>query len=111
MLSTRRAGNPNRFGLTANEEAPRTHAATTLVRARVGARGSRHQSVAEQALVYQSIVGHVANRDMAHDLVGAAAKVHAALTETIDPRIVRAIADAPTVYFAGYNDGVAEQLT
>jgi glucosamine--fructose-6-phosphate aminotransferase (isomerizing) len=48
---------------------------------------------------------------MASDLHGAAGKVEAALTATIDPRIVRTIVEAPTIYFAGYNDGVAEELT
>jgi len=48
---------------------------------------------------------------MADDLDGAADKVHAALTARIDPGIVRALANAPTIYFAGYNDGVAEELT
>ncbi|MEQ9569160.1 MAG: hypothetical protein RLN75_03130, partial [Longimicrobiales bacterium] len=107
------AGNPNRYGLTANEDTLlERHAATTLVLEC----GWEHavaatKSVAEQALVYQSIVGQVAGRDTARDLDGAAEKVEAALTEAIDPDIVRTIADAPTIYFAGYTDGVAEELT
>lgn len=107
------AGNPNRFGLTANEGTLlEEHATTTLVLEC----GWEHavaatKSVAEQALVYQSLVGHVAGRDMAADLDGAAGKVKAALTDSIDPGIVQSLVDAPTVYFAGYNDGVAEELT
>ncbi|OPZ76301.1 MAG: hypothetical protein BWY77_01937 [bacterium ADurb.Bin431] len=34
-----------------------------------------------------------------------------ALTMPIDPAIIAAAAKAPTIYFAGYNDGVAEELT
>ena len=106
-------GNPNRFGLTANEGTLlEQHCATTLVLQC----GWEHavaatKSVAEQALVYQSIVSQAAGRDMADDLAGAAEKVHAALTQGLDPQIVETIANAPTVYFAGYNDGVAEELT
>ena len=107
------AGNPNRFGLTANRDTLlEEHAATTFVlecgwEEAVAAT----KSVAEQALVYQSIISHVAGRNMARDLDGAADKVREALTTTIDPQVIQAVANAPTVYFAGYNDGVAEELT
>ncbi|HSM06514.1 MAG TPA: hypothetical protein VK858_17965 [Longimicrobiales bacterium] len=107
------AGNPNRFGLTANEGTLlESHAATTFVlKCGWEQAVAATKSVAEQALVYQAIVSHVAGRDMTGQLDGAADKVRAALTETVDPRIVQTIAKAPTVYFAGYNDGVAEELT
>jgi glucosamine--fructose-6-phosphate aminotransferase (isomerizing) len=107
------AGNPNRFGLTANEQTLlEQHAATTLV-LECGWENAvaATKSVAEQALVYQSIVAHVVGRDMVADLDGAADNVQAALTAKIDPHIVETIANAPTIYFAGYNDGVAEELT
>lgn len=107
------AGNPNRFGLTANEDTLLEQHATRTVVLECGWENAvaATKSVAEQALVYQSVVSHAAGRDMAADLNGAAEKVRAALTQTIDPRIVEAIVNAPTVYFAGYNDGVAEELT
>ena len=37
--------------------------------------------------------------------------VREALTMPIDRSIIEAAAAAPTIYFAGYNDGVAEELT
>ena len=107
------AGNPNRFGLTANQGTLlERHAARTFVLACGWEEAvAATKSVAEQALVYQSLVSHVVGRNMTADLAGAGDKIHAALAEAIDPGIVRAVANAPTVYFAGYNDGVAEELT
>lgn len=107
------AGNPNRYGLTANEDTVLAqHAAETFVLTCGWEQAvAATKSVVEQALFYQSIVAHVAGRDMARDLDGAAAAVHAALTATLDSGLVRTLAEAPTIYFAGYHDGVAEELT
>jgi len=69
------------------------------------------KSVAEQALVYQSILSHIAGRDMAADLAGLDEKIAAALSVAIDSDIVAKATGAGTIYFAGYNDGVAEELT
>jgi glucosamine--fructose-6-phosphate aminotransferase (isomerizing) len=38
-------------------------------------------------------------------------KIETCLTLPIDPQIINAVAKAETLYFAGYNDGVAEELT
>ena len=107
------AGNPHRYGLTANEDTILAqHAVTTYVLKC----GWEHavaatKSVAEQALFYQSVLSRIAGRDMAKDLQGLSAKVRTALSLPIDPKIVNAMVAAPTIYFAGYNDGVAEELT
>jgi glutamine---fructose-6-phosphate transaminase (isomerizing) len=53
----------------------------------------------------------VAGRNMAGDMAGLKDKVLAALTMPIDRSIVDAAVKARMIYFAGYNDGVAEELT
>ncbi len=68
------------------------------------------KSVVEQALFYESILWHIAGRDDMAPGAELAAKVEEALTLQIDPAIVEAAAGAGTIYFAGYNDGVAEEL-
>lgn len=67
------------------------------------------KSVVEQAMFYQSIICHIAGKKMELDKLDES--IQLALTMPIDAEIVRKAAAAPTIYFAGYNDGVAEELT
>jgi glutamine---fructose-6-phosphate transaminase (isomerizing) len=69
------------------------------------------KSVVETALCLETIVAELSGRSMKNDLVGAGDKITKALTLTIDPAIVKKAVAAPMLYFAGYNDGVAEELT
>jgi len=69
------------------------------------------KSVIEQALFYESILGHIANKNNPDVYTDLAQKIETALTFPIDPSIIEAATKAPTIYFAGYNDGVAEELT
>lgn len=104
---------PHRYGLTANEDTLLAkHAAETFVLA-CGAEQAvaATKSVAEQALFYQSILCHLAGRDMRKDLAGLDKKVEAALSQPIPADVVQAAAGANIIYFAGLNDGVAEELT
>ena len=107
------AGHADRYGLTSNRD---TILATFANRTWVLKCGwekavAATKSVVEQALFYQSLLSRIARRDMAADLRGLPEKIEAALTLPLDPAIVRAVVAAPTVHFAGYNDGVAEELT
>lgn len=106
-------GNNNRFGLSANagtlleEACTKTFVLTCGWEQAVAAT----KSVIEQALFYESIVRHIDGSIGEMDCVSLAEKVRTALTLSIDKAIVKAAAQAPTIYFAGYNDGVAEELT
>lgn len=68
------------------------------------------KSVVEQALVYQAIFAALSGRKMA-GLKEAAAAVEKVLTMAIPAEIVSAVAGAKKIYFAGRNNGVAEELT
>lgn len=69
------------------------------------------KSVEEQALFYYALLLAVQNRSVDGMLAQAAAAVQDALTMPIDKAIVKSIASAGTICFAGRNDGVAEELT
>lgn len=67
------------------------------------------KSVVEQALFYESILHHINGRN-SPALPELAASIQEVLTMVIDPHIIETAAKAGTIYFAGYNDGVAEEL-
>ena len=105
--------NNNRFGLSAN---PGTLLEAACAKTFVLTCGweqavAATKSVIEQALFYESIMRHIAGSIGEMDCAALAGKVETALTLPIDGEIVDAAAKAPTIYFAGFNDGVAEELT
>jgi glutamine---fructose-6-phosphate transaminase (isomerizing) len=106
-------GNPRRYGLTANEGTllARELTKTWVLKCGWEQACAATKSVVEQALFYQSLISHAAGRAMRDDLAGLDAKIAEVLTMPIDTRILDSVCDAPTIYFAGYNDGVAEELT
>jgi len=104
-------GNDRRFGLTANENTPLEAACTSTHVLKCGWENAvaATKSVVEQVLYNESIVRHLAGRKM--DISGLADKVETALTLPVDKQIVEWATGAKTIYFAGLNDGVAEELT
>lgn len=68
------------------------------------------KSVVEQALFYETLFRSV-NGESLLDLGALAEAIEAALTIRIDASVVARAAQAPRLYFAGRNDGVAEELT
>jgi len=69
------------------------------------------KSVVEQALFYESMLWHITGKDNSAALSALPEKLEKALTLAIDPDIIKTAANAGTIFFAGYNDGVAEELT
>lgn len=106
-------GNLNRFGLSANSgtmleaACAKTFVLTCGWEQAVAAT----KSVVEQSLFYESIIRHIAGSIEELDCAKLSDAIQAALTVPIDNRVVEIAAKAPTIYFAGYNDGVAEELT
>jgi len=108
-------GHQRRFGLTANHGTPLeglSHRCYVLSCGKENAVAAT-KSVVEQALFYRSILcpfeagasPFVANQ------AEAARQAQQVLQTDLDPAIVQRIAAAPVIYFAGRNNGVAEELT
>ncbi|GAB6164619.1 hypothetical protein JCM19992_06190 [Thermostilla marina] len=107
-------GHARRFGLTATAGSTLTEVSQQCFVLGCGKEEAvaATKSVVEQALFYLSLLAAkdetlplAANRD------AAAAACREVLESTLDASIVEAIAAAPIVYFAGRNNGVAEELT
>ena len=104
------AGHKHVYGLTANADTVLEASTTSSFVLTCGWEEAvaATKSVAEQAMLYQSIVSHVAGRDMTADLKGLDTKLAEALSVAIPADVVKKAVAAKTIYFAGYNDGVAE---
>jgi glutamine---fructose-6-phosphate transaminase (isomerizing) len=107
-------GHALRFGLTANPGTPLETLSNRCFTLRCGAEKAvaATKSVVEQALFYRSILCHLeaAQGPVVKNQQQAADAGQAVLESELEPEIVRWIAAAPTVYFAGRNNGVAEEL-
>lgn len=68
------------------------------------------KSVVEQAMVWQAVLGSLAGRTFP-DTGDGASLVEQALTTEVPPAFAEDMAGARTIFFAGRNDGVAEELT
>lgn len=104
-------GNGRSFGLTANEDTPLEAAAARTFVLKCGWENAvaATKSVVEQVLFNEAIVRGLAGKDM--NLEGLADKVQTALTLQVPEEVVEWVKAARTIYFAGMNDGVAEELT
>ena len=69
------------------------------------------KSVVEQALYYESILWNYQGVDRSSELKQLPELLESALTMPIPQNIVGYVKNAETIYFSGYNDGVAEELT
>jgi glucosamine--fructose-6-phosphate aminotransferase (isomerizing) len=103
-----------RYSLTAMPDSPLEALAARGHVLKCGKEGAvaATKSVVEQALFCRALVEAIAGQPtLASRLSLLADQVRTALTQTIDPAITAKLAKAGAIYFAGRNDGVAEELT
>lgn len=103
--------NNNRFALSANKDTllEKECVETFVLNCGWENAVAATKSVIEQALFYESILWNInGQKNNLHEL---GEKIKNALTLQINSDIVNYAVKAPTIYFAGYNDGVAEELT
>lgn len=108
------ADHAHRYSLTAFGESKLESLATSGFVLECGKEGAvaATKSVIEQALFYRALLEAAAGESALGGRLGALADgVEQALTASIDPEITQRIATAGTIYWAGQNDGVAEELT
>jgi glucosamine--fructose-6-phosphate aminotransferase (isomerizing) len=115
-LFTRLAGqgHPWRFGLTANQGTPLEALCDRCYTLACGKENAvaATKSVVEQALFYRSILCQFESEQgpLVRNQRDAGQKAQEVLEAELDPNMVQWIAAAPAVYFAGRNNGVAEEL-
>lgn len=114
-------GNEKRFGLTANEGMRLDSVSNKCYTLTCGKEDAvaATKSVVEQAMFYSSLLiptsacgcGCVGACPLTANQALAADKATEVLETELDADLIKTIVDAPVVYFAGRNDGVAEELT
>lgn len=108
------AGHPSLYSLTAMAASPLEALAKRGHVLKCGKEGAvaATKSVIEQALVVRALVEAVAGEsNLKGQLPTLADQVQKVLTQPIDRKIIEKLTKARTIYFAGRNDGVAEELT
>lgn len=108
------SGHAARYSLTAMADSPLESLAARGHVLKCGKEGAvaATKSVVEQALFCRALVEAIAGQlTLAPRLSVLSEQVRAALTQAIDPAITAKLAKAGAIYFAGRNDGVAEELT
>jgi len=107
-------GHNHRYGLTAGENSKLGELSNQCYVLKCGPEGAvaATKSVIEQALFYHALLEHAVGKPaLGGKLKALSSQVREALTVPIDPKLTDKIAKAGTIYFAGRNDGVAEELT
>lgn len=106
-------GNQYRFALTANKGTLLENMCeqTFILNCGWEQAVAATKSVVEQALFYESILNHLNGENAGTNFRVLGELVEQTLTMAVDNSIIEAAVNAPTIYFAGYNDGAAEELT
>lgn len=113
MLAKALGNHKEKFALTANPDTPLEEACGKghVLKCGWEEAVAATKSVVEQALFCEDVIWQIAGKDIKPAMEGLAEKIETALTQKIDPEITEWIRGAHTLYFAGINDGVAEELT
>ncbi len=112
--SLKESGHENCYSLSATPDSPLEELANQGFVLSCGKENAvaATKSVAEQALFYRALLEHAAGEpSVATRQADLAGMMETALTTQIDPALVSRIANAGTIYWAGRNDGVTEELT
>ena len=111
--SLKEAGHTNLYSLSATPDSPLEALADRGFVLSCGKENAvaATKSVAEQALFYRALLEHAAGEVTLADRQAELATMMTALTTPIDAAITDRIASAGTIYWAGRNDGVTEELT
>ncbi len=106
-------GNNNCYGVTANNNTTLESVCTETYVLNCGTETAlaATKSVVETALFYESILWNILGKNEKEELSQLSAKIEAVLTMPIEKSIIDTAANASMIYYAGYNDGVAEELT
>ncbi|MDO4551094.1 MAG: sugar isomerase [Planctomycetia bacterium] len=105
------AGHEKRFAVTANQNTKLEETANQTVVLSCGKEDAvaATKSVVEQGLVYQSLLCNLTGGCMC-DRSAAADAAKEVMTAEYDAEMLQKIAASPILYFAGRNNGVAEEL-
>jgi glucosamine--fructose-6-phosphate aminotransferase (isomerizing) len=107
-------GHPHRYSLTALPGSKLESLASRAYVLTCGPEGAvaATKSVFEQALFYRALLEHAVGRpELSGRLSELAGAVEKALALPIGRELIERVAQAKTIYWAGRNDGVAEELT
>ncbi|MGL6194407.1 MAG: SIS domain-containing protein [Thermoguttaceae bacterium] len=106
-------GHQNRFSMTANAGTKLIEMSNESIVLSCGKENAvaATKSVAEQALVYHSLLCNMCNCGCSQKAGQAAELGKQVLAAEYDSEVIGKLAAAPIIYFAGRNNGVAEELT
>ncbi|MEA1912033.1 MAG: SIS domain-containing protein [Spirochaetota bacterium] len=112
FTTLKKQGNKNLYSITANKGTPleELSAKTKVLTCGKENAVAATKSVVEQSLFYDALFSIYSGKAMGN-LSEAGKAVRSALEMKIDTKIIDIISNAGTIYFAGRNDGVAEELT
>ena len=107
------AGHKHFFGVTANTGTPLEEVCERTLVLGCGWENAvaATKSVVEQTLLFETVIWKLAGKDITPELNALAEKVEKALTLEIPAEVIDWVRGAKTIYFAGMNDGVTEELT